>query len=98
MILIRNRQLLTLCALIFFFGTDESARAGATISFGAQCTADTSCLYSGTQIDSVPLQIQCGSGSYMKVVNATYGYGSKTESCSSYVQKTCNGKNSCTVT
>ncbi|MDR3607713.1 MAG: hypothetical protein P4M08_10070 [Oligoflexia bacterium] len=75
----------------------EKAQAVTSVAYGKACPVGSSCTYSQAKIDSIPLKMSCSSG-VMSVSSVTYGYGSKTESCVSYVSGACNGASSCTIT
>ncbi|MDR3606474.1 MAG: GDSL-type esterase/lipase family protein [Oligoflexia bacterium] len=69
-----------------------------SISFGSSCPKGDLCTYSATQVDFGTFGMSCNSGSVLNIQSSTYGVTGASESCSSYVQSTCNGQNSCKIT
>ena len=86
------------------YGVQKSASLSITCSspvsvssqaFGTSCAAGSTCNYSGAS-ENQQVSLSCASGAITSN-SASYGQGSKTESCLSYLAATCNGQSSCSV-
>jgi len=81
-------------AVLVLIGSTAIA-ATANLSFGQSCASGAACLYSGAT-ENQTVSASCSAGTIVASA-ATYGVGTKTESCLNYAASHCNGLSSCSL-